>query len=569
MADIILNEQASLANAPPLTDLLFVYPSAFFSLPGTPSEQSRLAAEGNPPRPATLSLIRETLAPASATEATSGVVSLASLTEVATGTNATKAVTPAGVAQAVRSIPGTVVRESLAALTGEARLDISAIKGVVPSESGASSFPELTDTPAALGTEGQVPVVNAAGDALEWSDLPTAETGQSIVTKLAGLPPAERLSVTSIAGYEAGLTRVFTDANFDGRGSAVNPLRLLSPFTPTEKAKLAGIAVGAQANVKPDWGADPSTAAGILNKPTLVTAFTGLSDTPAALGTALQSVRVNTSGNALEFYTPATGVGGGGSSPFIGVVNLISSAITFGTGSATSLGSRLTSGVQYYIEFTISSGDTASVIFTVPDAGQTINSPLYVRRPSIFSRNSNISISQPSSNSDNTTIISLAGNQVLTELREWYGPLPIEWEDIRGGPGQVFGSRAKRSVVVNSQGTGITYERVLGPEFEDTGETGLFSGERILRRFYTTGQVYYIEVGISASGIIGAITRGWVTMPAARRSATMTNIEGSATIGISQGSAISGRTRINSNNDGNNYFILAFARYHPPPTPTS
>jgi len=143
MADIILNEQASLANAPPLTDSLFVYPSAFFSLPGTPSEQARLAAEGNPPRPATLSLIRETLAPASATEATAGVVSLASLTEVATGTNATKAVTPAGVSQAVRGIPGTVVRDSLAGLTGEARLDITAIKGVVPSSGGATSFEGL------------------------------------------------------------------------------------------------------------------------------------------------------------------------------------------------------------------------------------------------------------------------------------------------------------------------------------------------------------------------------------------------------------------------------------------
>ena len=35
---------------------------------------------------------------------------------------------------------------------------------------GASAYTDLSDTPSTLGTAGQVPVVNAAGTALEWSD---------------------------------------------------------------------------------------------------------------------------------------------------------------------------------------------------------------------------------------------------------------------------------------------------------------------------------------------------------------------------------------------------------------
>ena len=38
----------------------------------------------------------------------------------------------------------------------------------------------------------------------------------------------------------------------------------------------------------------------------VITTFLGLSDTPSAFGSALQSVRVNTGGTAFEFYTPPT-----------------------------------------------------------------------------------------------------------------------------------------------------------------------------------------------------------------------------------------------------------------------
>lgn len=50
-------------------------------------------------------------------------------------------------------------------------------------------------------------------------------------------------------------------------------------YTTAEKEKLAGIAEGAQANVKPDWNAEAGSAAEILNKPEAMKANGGNADT--------------------------------------------------------------------------------------------------------------------------------------------------------------------------------------------------------------------------------------------------------------------------------------------------
>ena len=55
-----------------------------------------------------------------------------------------------------------------------------------------------------------------------------------------------------------------------GKGLSTND------YTTTEKNKLAGIADGAQVNVKPDWNAAAGNAAEILNKPTIPTVGTGV-----------------------------------------------------------------------------------------------------------------------------------------------------------------------------------------------------------------------------------------------------------------------------------------------------
>lgn len=52
-------------------------------------------------------------------------------------------------------------------------------------------------------------------------------------------------------------------AKESGKGLSTND------FTTEEKNKLAGIAAGAQVNVKPDWNASSGNAAEILNKPTI------------------------------------------------------------------------------------------------------------------------------------------------------------------------------------------------------------------------------------------------------------------------------------------------------------
>ena len=53
---------------------------------------------------------------------------------------------------------------------------------------GATTFAGLTDTPAALGTTGQIPAVDAAGTALEFIDAPTGGTGTSDTKVVTALP---------------------------------------------------------------------------------------------------------------------------------------------------------------------------------------------------------------------------------------------------------------------------------------------------------------------------------------------------------------------------------------------
>ena len=60
------------------------------------------------------------------------------------------------------------IRNRLETLTGNNRLPADAIRGLT---TGATVFTGLTDTPSALGTAGQVPTVNAAGNALEFGDV--------------------------------------------------------------------------------------------------------------------------------------------------------------------------------------------------------------------------------------------------------------------------------------------------------------------------------------------------------------------------------------------------------------
>ena len=109
---------------------------------------------------------------------------------------------------------------------------------------GASAFTDLTDTPDALGTAGQMPVVNPAGDGLIFADQ-----------------------------ADAGLSAVESDDTLDGDGTSVSPLAVAIPFTRDEKTKLSGVDVGAQANVGVEFSAEEKTKLG--NIETAATAGSG------------------------------------------------------------------------------------------------------------------------------------------------------------------------------------------------------------------------------------------------------------------------------------------------------
>ena len=69
-----------------------------------------------------------------------------------------------------------------------------------------------------------------------------------------------------VSAASGALTAVVSDATLTGDGTAGSALGVATPFTASEKTKLAGIASGAEVNVQADWNAASGDAA-ILNKP--------------------------------------------------------------------------------------------------------------------------------------------------------------------------------------------------------------------------------------------------------------------------------------------------------------
>ena len=245
---------------------------------------------------------------------------------------------------------------------------------------GASSFTGLTDTPAALGTAGQLLQVNMDADALEF----VAPTGNGITRTLratsSALPTATVQTApalgTEITGYTWTLAPGAHDAGWrqqdnatmfaDSGGNEVLQLgvdiELVVDGTvvdrgfvteaadsdlPLRTVVTGAMATGVQARVRPDIDvvgllfsrsgrraiyaaglAAPIQANAILRVYEVAitlfggtggggggsSTFTGLTDTPASLGTAGQFIRVNSAGTALEFTAAPMG---GGSSRYL------------------------------------------------------------------------------------------------------------------------------------------------------------------------------------------------------------------------------------------------------------
>lgn len=116
------------------------------------------------------------------------------------------------------------------------------------------------DTPQAEGTEGQVLTMDADGH-YAWQDLPEQE--QTDWDESSSTSPAYLKNRPDLSVYVE---------KENGKGLSTND------FTDAEKEKLEGIEAGAQANVKPDWNADESDSDGILNKPTIPTKTSDLTN---------------------------------------------------------------------------------------------------------------------------------------------------------------------------------------------------------------------------------------------------------------------------------------------------
>ena len=87
-----------------------------------------------------------------------------------------------------------------------------------------------------------------------------------------------------------------------GKGLSTND------YTTAEQIKLAGIATGAQVNVKPDWTAASGNVAEILNKPTIPTAADG-SETKVSAGTSVTVTGAGTVASPYVINSTASGSG--------------------------------------------------------------------------------------------------------------------------------------------------------------------------------------------------------------------------------------------------------------------
>ncbi|MCB9178982.1 MAG: hypothetical protein H6590_06130 [Flavobacteriales bacterium] len=164
------------------------------------------------------------------------------------------------------------------------------LQWVTPQAPGAYAFKQLIDTPDTLGNPGQLLRMNDSGTSLEWfKPTETSQVSLSFV-ELKDCPQ------TIVPG---GLVR---------GNSAGDGLEFYSPSWPSTFRQLTDtpstFSGQALKSLRVNAG---QTALEFYTPPTVVSTFTGLSDTPGSLGTAGQLVRVNAGGTALEFVDPAAG----------------------------------------------------------------------------------------------------------------------------------------------------------------------------------------------------------------------------------------------------------------------
>lgn len=182
-----------------------------------------------------------------------------------------------------------------------------------------ASFTLLSDTPPALGTAGQVPVVNSGATALEFADVSDNETPIAFTTDNT----ATGVTLGGTNNHTIDITLLSTDSNnslslgTDG-GVFKNSKKQQVVADIAARDALSNLQSGDIVYVT-DASADATVTSGaatylyngsawvkLIDAEGLDPASTDLSDTPNSLGTAGQLLVVNSGGTALEYVNPST-----------------------------------------------------------------------------------------------------------------------------------------------------------------------------------------------------------------------------------------------------------------------
>ena len=173
---------------------------------------------------------------------------------------------------------------------------VSNLSGTNTGDQDLSGLATITSVTTALNLK----VDKVAGKGLSTNDYTNADATK--VSNLSGTNTGDQ----DLSGL-ATTTSVTTALNLKvdkevGKGLSTND------YTTAEQIKLAGIATGAQVNVKPDWTAASGNVAEILNKPTIPTAADG-SETKVSAGTSVTVTGAGTVASPYVINSTASGSG--------------------------------------------------------------------------------------------------------------------------------------------------------------------------------------------------------------------------------------------------------------------
>jgi len=177
-----------------------------------------------------------------------------------------------------------------------------------------------------LGVTGNITVSgtvdgrDVAADGTKLDGIESGATGDQTAAEIRSLIGSATNSNVFTDAQNTKLSGIETGATADQTGAEIKTAyeaeSNTNAFTDAEKTKLSGIATGAEVNVNADWNSSSGDSQ-ILNKPTLVTSLDGLSDVDTT-GVSDNKILKYQASSSKFVIADDTG-GGGGSSTFTGL----------------------------------------------------------------------------------------------------------------------------------------------------------------------------------------------------------------------------------------------------------